>query len=209
MAKFPIISAVLALLAVGASASAVAPPPAPVPAPVDELIPGPGLPSLKSLGLTRKDLVAMGRVNSLSPAALSYHPPLLTAALVPESYNAHRIRGALLSGKRSTGASIPTCEDNHELPRKGAQVCINFISALGSKPCAVTGKFVQQMCTDHGASIMGANVKNLATVQSSCSDVAIAAQWIYDNCGLDTTDMNAGAHVAHGNGDLLISIVPA
>ncbi|OBT70434.1 hypothetical protein VE03_00126 [Pseudogymnoascus sp. 23342-1-I1] len=187
MAKFSVVSAVLALLAISASASALAP----APAPVDELIPGPGLPSLESLGLTRKDLVAMGRVN------------------IPESYNAHRIRGALLSGKRSVGATIPTCEDNYKLPKAGAQVCINFISALGSKSCAVSGKFVQQMCTDHGASIMGANIKNLATVASSCSDVAIAAQWIYDNCGLDTTNMNAGAHFAHGNGDLLISIVPA
>lgn len=202
MVKFSIISAVLALLAVGASASAV-------PAPVDELIPGPGLPSLESLGLTRKDLLAMGPVKSLSPAVLIYLPPILTAAIVPESYNAHRIRSALLSGKRAAGATIPTCEDNYELPKKGAQVCINFLSALGSKACAVSGKFVQQMCTDHGASIMGANIKNQASVQSSCSDVAIAAQWIYDNCGLDTTDMNAGAHFAHGNGDLLISIVPA
>ncbi|KFY88383.1 hypothetical protein V500_06382 [Pseudogymnoascus sp. VKM F-4518 (FW-2643)] len=202
MVKFSIISSVLALLAVGASASAV-------PAPVDELIPSPGLPSLESLGLTRKDLLAMGRVKSLSPAVLIYLSPILTAAIVPESYNAHRIRGALLSGKRAVGATIPTCEDNYELPKKGAQVCINFLSALGSKACAVSGKFVQQMCTDHGASIMGANIKNQARVQSSCSDVAIAAQWIYDNCGLDTTDMNAGAHFAHGNGDLLISIVPA
>lgn len=88
-------------------------------------------------------------------------------------------------------------------------MCINYLSALGTKPCVITGKFVQVMCTDEGASISGANIKNLATVQSSCSDVAIAAQWIYDNCGVDTTNMNAGAHFAHGNGDLLVSVVPA
>ena len=82
MAKFSIISAVLALLAVGASASAL-------PAPVDELIPGPGLPSLESLGLTRKDLLTMGPVKSLSPVALIYHPPFLTSAIVPEIGRAH------------------------------------------------------------------------------------------------------------------------
>ncbi|OBT56884.1 hypothetical protein VE04_01982 [Pseudogymnoascus sp. 24MN13] len=184
MAKFSIISAFMALLAVGASATAA-------PAPVDGLIPGPGFPSLESLGLTRKDLEAMGRV------------------AIPESYNAHKIRGALLSGKRASAASIPTCENNYTLPRNGAQACVNYLAALGSKSCAVSGRFVQQMCTDNGASIMGANIKNLASVASSCSDVAIAAQWIYDNCAIDTTNMNAGAHFAHGNGDLLISIVPA
>ncbi|OBT80576.1 hypothetical protein VF21_00484 [Pseudogymnoascus sp. 05NY08] len=184
MAKFSVISAFVALLAVGASATAA-------PAPVDGLIPGAGFPSLESLGLTRKDLEAMGRVK------------------IPESYNAHKIRSALLSGKRAAAATIPTCEDNYTLPKNGAQACVNYLSALGSKSCAVSGTFVQQMCTDNGASIMGANIKNLASVASSCSDVAIAAQWIYDNCGLDTTNMNAGAHFAHGNGDLLISIVPA
>ncbi|KFY34439.1 hypothetical protein V494_06774 [Pseudogymnoascus sp. VKM F-4513 (FW-928)] len=183
MAKFSIISAVVALLAVGASAAAA-------PAPVDELIPGPGMPSLESLGLTRKDLVEMGRVK------------------IPESYNAHRTRSALLSGKRAEIASIPTCEDNYKLPKAGAQVCINYIKALGSKSCAVSGGFVQQMCFDNGAAIMGANIKNLPSVASACSDVAIAAQWVYDNCGIDGTDMNAGAHFAQGNGDLLISIVP-
>ncbi|KFX94117.1 hypothetical protein V495_02312 [Pseudogymnoascus sp. VKM F-4514 (FW-929)] len=184
MAKLSIISAIVALLAVSASASAA-------PAPVNELVTGPGLPSLESLGLTRKDLENMGRVK------------------IPESYNAHRARSALLSGKRAQAATIPTCEDNYTVPKAGAQVCINYLSALGTKPCVITGKFVQVMCTDEGASISGANIKNLATVQSSCGDVAIAAQWIYDNCGVDTTNMNAGAHFAHGNGDLLVSVVPA
>lgn len=149
----------------------------------------------------------MSRVRPLPP--FIYHPLILTAGIVPESYNTHRIRSALLSGKRASAATIPTCEDNYTLPRAGAQVCLNYLAALGSKSCVVSGTFVQQMCTDNGASIMGANIKNLASVASSCSDVAIAAQWIYDNCGLDATDMNAGAHFAHGNGDLLISIVPA
>lgn len=202
MAKFSIISIVVALLAVGATASAA-------PAPADELIPGPGFPSLESLGLTRKDLQEMGPVKSLSPAAITYHPPILITAIVPESYNAHRARSALLSGKRANAATIPTCEDNYTVSKNGAQACINFINALGTKPCTVSGKFVQNMCTAQGASIMGANIKNLASVSSHCSDVAIAAQWVYDNCGVDTTNMNAGAHFAYGNGDLLISIVPA
>uniref|UniRef100_A0A8H7XK45 Uncharacterized protein n=1 Tax=Psilocybe cubensis TaxID=181762 RepID=A0A8H7XK45_PSICU len=118
-----------------------------------EVIPGPGLPSLESLGLTSADLYRNRTMNALS------------------SRNEDDYIIYCLTGGATTSVST-------------AQVCINYLSSLGTGDCMVPANpDVITFCSSGQSVICGTNVwGNGQAVHSWCSDVAVTAQSIVDLC---------------------------
>ncbi|KAH8106140.1 hypothetical protein BXZ70DRAFT_1004419 [Cristinia sonorae] len=141
-----------------------------------EVIPGPGLPSLESLGLTSADLYSGTSVASLDA------------------------RDELSS------EFTRVCNDNGcgRVPRADAQACVNFLRNLGTTACVV-GQTSTVMCTAGRAVVTGTNLSGQSSVSSFCQDVATGAQNVVTFCA-DSNGLVAGADAAFGNGNLIVSI---
>ncbi|KAJ6785765.1 hypothetical protein PWT90_06610 [Aphanocladium album] len=142
-----------------------------------EIIPGPGLPSLESLGLTSAELRAMPRPTS--------------------DHN----EGARSLDKRWTN----TCAISNAAYTNVDDLwgCYNYLNSLGTTRCGINeGQENIRMCEHGDAHVSGSNPTRRA-VSSYCSDVATAVRWVIDNCARGNT--RAGDAAAWGNGDLIIT----
>ena len=113
--------------------------------------------------------------------------------------------------KRHGNPTPPACfYDSADLVNRGAVLsCVNFLFALGTHPCTISnGAPFAQWCNVGNVALYGNSVKAKPSVSSYCRDVAISAQWVYNNCNYDNTNQWGGWDYANGNGDILVSIVP-
>ncbi|CCM03422.1 uncharacterized protein FIBRA_05553 [Fibroporia radiculosa] len=117
-----------------------------------EVIPGSGMPSLESLGLTSEELFAKGP------------PPALTSRIteLQKRYD-------------------PVCQTYSTGSVDNVIACFNYLKALGTKPCTVNGDN-NIMCTAGDAQVGGSNVSGGPSASSYCSDAALGVQWIFTNC---------------------------
>jgi hypothetical protein len=84
----------------------------------------------------------------------------------------------------------PYCARYTPGPILGARDCSTYLHALGSKPCAVKGYmqstiFCQSLKVDgHPLYVYGVsmNFEDQSGAVSSCNDVALALDWIINNC---------------------------
>ncbi|KAJ6568734.1 hypothetical protein B0H19DRAFT_1065542 [Mycena capillaripes] len=143
---------------------------------VPEVIPGPGLPSLASLGLTSAELYS----RAPTPAADS------------EQLAALERRFPLMCGEVPPACSV-----------SDAVACLNFLSALGTTACTVNGDNVT-FCTAGSCHWFGSNISGGPSASSFCSDVATGGNVVINTCqGNGFVD---GANAANGNGNLIVTI---
>ena len=185
-----IVIAVLSLL--GSYASA-APPIKRTAYPVGVVRPGPGLPSLESLGLTNEDL---------------YDPNYLSK------------RGIVLPSLNSTAIesrqAIRYCTSGPPAEVANINACQNYLASLGTTRCVAPSSGVE-MCRASGAdgTIYPAHVIGTArcsgTDSSYCSDVAPVAGFVIDQCNWFWNNsphwVAAGGDAARGNGCLQIDVL--
>ncbi|KAF9223912.1 hypothetical protein BS17DRAFT_767105 [Gyrodon lividus] len=147
-----------------------------------EVIPGPGLPSLVSLGLTSADLHAMGP------------PPSLT----------ERTAGAELDPelkKRYTNI----CQTYSMGGVDNVIACFNYLNSIGNNACGVNGENVV-FCTAGDAGVGGSNISGGPSASSACRDVATGVQWVFTYCNVGGEV--GGSAAAYGNGDLILTGKP-
>ncbi|KAJ7871049.1 hypothetical protein B0H13DRAFT_2350115 [Mycena leptocephala] len=154
-----------------------------------EVIPGPGLPSLASLGLTSEELyrriptpgttsflLLTARMNSAAPEEMKRLQPLFTL---------------------ECGEVPPAC------PVANAVACFNFLNALGTTACTVNGENVT-FCTSGSCHWFGSNISGGPSASSFCRDVATGGNAVINTCqGNGFVD---GANAANGNGNLIVTI---
>ncbi|KAF9564235.1 hypothetical protein CPC08DRAFT_789407 [Agrocybe pediades] len=147
-----------------------------------EIIPGPGLPSLQSLGLTSADIFRMSAERSV------------TARNEVETSLTKRID--------------TTCQNiaGHTVSAANAAACVTFLRNLGTQACGVNGDNVI-FCQAGDAAIGGSNVSGGPSASSFCSDVAIGAQNILNACTMSNGQVE-GFAAANGNSFLVVSIEP-
>ncbi|CCM03419.1 uncharacterized protein FIBRA_05550 [Fibroporia radiculosa] len=144
---------------------------------VVEVIPGPGFPSLESLGLTSEELFAKGPL------------PALTSRITELQKRYDNVCQTW-----STGSV-----DN-------VIACFNYLEALGTQACGVSGGPESSviMCTAGDAEVSGVNISNEFSASSYCSNAVLGVQWIftYRNNGGQV----GGSAAANGNGNLVMSV---
>ncbi|KAF2435942.1 hypothetical protein EJ08DRAFT_656289 [Tothia fuscella] len=125
-----------------------------------KLIPGDGLPSLKSLGLTEADLFNPNFKPSRQTTAPS-HPSKLFKRQVSCIYN-----------------------DQYQTTRSNAIACRNYLTEISTYDCSIgAGEQWRVQCTIGNAEVVGSNYYNYSGgLSSTCGSVAIAAGWVIDNC---------------------------
>ncbi|KAL4913058.1 hypothetical protein BDW62DRAFT_193438 [Aspergillus aurantiobrunneus] len=96
------------------------------------------------------------------------------------------------------------CNKFTQAPISQAQECVDYVRAKGTQDCVVDASRVE-FCRGSKVQLMGSNLLATEVQSSYCSDVADAAQEIIDSCGNDGTV--SGYNTAHGNGNLLVSIL--
>ncbi|KAF9527954.1 hypothetical protein CPB83DRAFT_725251, partial [Crepidotus variabilis] len=118
-----------------------------------EVVPGEGLPSLKSLGLTSKDLYNMK----------------------PEFFNS----SIETRSKHFDNSCNPYSTGNFD----DAIACYNYLVRIGHWSCLVTPTGRSKFCVSGDAAIQGYNFRSDGnSVSSPCSYVALAAQWVLTHC---------------------------
>ncbi|KAF9223917.1 hypothetical protein BS17DRAFT_125633 [Gyrodon lividus] len=145
-----------------------------------EVIPGPGMPTLASLGLTSADLHAMGP------------PPSLT----------ERTAGAELDPelkKRYNNA----CQTYSTGGVNNVIACFNYLNSIGGNACGVNG-YNTVFCKSGDAGVGGSNVSGGSSTSSSCRDVATAVQWVFTNCNVGGSV--GGSAAANGNDGLAVNV---
>jgi hypothetical protein len=129
-----------------------------------QVVPGPGLPSLESLGITSADLFDK-----------NFKPIIQSDNKLP----------AAKLFKRQSPAS---CQTDYQATRGNAIACRNYLIQTGTYTCS-SGDSYATLCTAGDAEIVGWNYYDIAGgVQTSCSDAAVAASWIIDNCSTCSQD---------------------
>ncbi|KAK6330406.1 hypothetical protein TWF696_003503 [Orbilia brochopaga] len=172
-------SAVTVLALLGATYAA----PAPEVDYASILIPGPGLPSVKELGLTNADLTK----------------PLPTGV---ELNNGIEERSAN-PGKELFKRYDPFCgiADRGGCNANDAAACFNYLRNLNERRCEVSG--VIRMCVVGRCQWYGRSFgKGFAS--SFCRDVAWGGKWVLDNC--NRGGRISGSNAAGGNGNLVVDI---
>jgi len=81
--------------------------------------------------------------------------------------------------------------------------CFNYLQAIGSNNCGVSGDNVQ-FCYSGNAQITGSNISGTGSASSACSDVAFAVQWVFTYCNQDGNV--GGSCAAYGNGNLIVGV---
>ncbi|KAJ6255956.1 hypothetical protein Dda_9247 [Drechslerella dactyloides] len=173
-------SAVTVLALVGATIAA--------PAPTTEvdyasiLIPGPGLPSVKELGLTNADL------NKPLPSGVELTPGLEERSADPKELFKRYEPFCGISGRGG-------CQEGD------ARACFNYLLKLDRTDCQVSG--VIRMCVVGKCQWYGRSFgKGFAS--SWCRDVAHGGNWVLNNC--NRNGRVSGSNAAGGNGNLVVDI---
>ncbi|KAF7137034.1 hypothetical protein CNMCM5793_006838 [Aspergillus hiratsukae] len=150
-----------------------------------EVVPGPGLPSLESLGLTSAELRD------------------------PDFLSKNGLEDNLIEDLELEAAMFPPqCQPRYFVPAPIAQArsCRNYLKKLGTKPCKVTGPgnpttAQTVFCRAGVTQIYGHAAPGTS---SYCKHVAIGATWTIDNCAKN--GRVAGLAAAYGNGDLQVAV---
>lgn len=157
--------------------------------------PGKGMPSLQSLNLTNEDLYAgdfLDRYGHTIPKRNA-------------DFARRNTRSALT--QRDV---IPSCIEtgNFYGTRSNAIACRNYLISASPNACDVPGTSTV-LCTAGDTEIVGWNYFNdLDGVDEDCSDVAIGASWIIDNCSDCQSDSCPveGEALANGSNDYVVYI---
>jgi len=144
-----------------------------------EIIPGRGLPSLESLGLTSADLYERGM-----PALARGND-----GLDLESF--------------SLAKRAATCETFSVAPLNDVMACFNFLNSIGTHSCSVNGDNAL-FCHAGQAVITGSNVSGTGNAASLCSDVALGLKAILATCNVG--GQVGGNNAANGNGFLTVGV---
>jgi len=133
---------------------------------VPEVIPGDGLPSLESLGLTSAKLYAMGNPSAQTPK-IPFHT-LFQAGCGPS--------------------------DAAYAPVNDIIACFHYLDALGTTACGVPANYgVIQMCRAGQGQILGQSVTGNAE-SSYCRDVASGILWVINSCTRPQQDCAGRQH---------------
>lgn len=160
--------------------------------------PGPGLPSVESLGLTTAELIEQGR--TLAQEAVS---------LMNDNYNNNTSSHSDLEKRLE-----PTCIYNGYASPENVYACAGYLHNLGTNLCLGGGDGVV-LCDArghggrNGARVIGNTFTGKIMVSSWCSHVALAVFWMLDNC-VDCVGPICGisAHApAYGNGDFDVIVM--
>ncbi|KIN08320.1 hypothetical protein OIDMADRAFT_16586 [Oidiodendron maius Zn] len=151
-----------------------------------QVIPGPGMPSLESLGLT-SEMLFNCTFQAQSFAGVANTTTASTAL-----------------DKRYTNTCMHTPVGDSD----GAAACATYLQNLGTTACSATQSAVI-MCTGvfNGVQTYIGGLSIPASASSYCRDVATAVRWSIDNCiycpeGEDC--WVGGWAAAYGNGNLII-----
>ncbi|KAM0666550.1 hypothetical protein ACQRIU_004405 [Beauveria bassiana] len=143
-----------------------------------EVVPGPGLPSLESLGLTSEDLYKM------EPAS-------------PDTeVNARASLAPMFNPVCATDSRAYTAVNN-------LNACERYLARIGLQDCTVPSNFkTVRYCFSGDADVNGVSITG-RSLTSTCASVAHAVRWITNNCRRGTTA--AGSEAAFGNGDIIVT----
>ncbi|KAJ4151516.1 hypothetical protein LMH87_012209 [Akanthomyces muscarius] len=140
------------------------------------VIPGPGLPSLESLGLTSELLYKM------EPTT-----PKVDA------------RDALAANYVAKCDSDPAAY----VAKGDLQACLNYLNAIGSRDCTVPGDMRPiRYCVAGQADVNGLSITGVVQT-TRCSAVAHAVNYVLQSCVRD--QKAAGSEAAFNNGDVIVS----
>jgi hypothetical protein len=156
-----------------------------------EVLPGPGMPSLESLGITSADLFNTTFVDELLA------PLRATAAEETSSIS-----------RRWTDQ----CDRDPRGPTGGVLACAAYLVALNTRDCTATNT-VRRMCTSNAdgftAIVEGISIK-VGSTRSYCRDAAQGVYWVANRCTIlhpaFGIHIAAGAAAAYGNGDLIMIV---
>lgn len=151
-----------------------------------EVIPGDGLPSLKSLNLSSADL---------------YDPNHGARFGFDDSDDA-------VDNAAEAAAGAGHCRTYFtRTPVSGARACRNYLAhVVGWKKCSLhkgkDGLWEATFCSSGDAVIVGGNPAHGAA--SDCRDVAFGVQWVINHCTHD--GKVRGQQAAAGNGNLIVGV---
>jgi hypothetical protein len=161
------------------------------------LILAPGLPSLESLGLTVADLYKPDFLGNETSQRCATHERSKGKTLTPPEES----RGIAIPkppvaatshsplGFPSAADVIPACYTDDPALRGDAIACRNALITMGTSFCDVVAADYAVLCQSGSVEIIGWNYYNVTTgVTADCSDVAIGASWIIDNCSSCSQD---------------------
>ncbi|KAF9524518.1 hypothetical protein CPB83DRAFT_897795 [Crepidotus variabilis] len=135
----------------------------------------PGLPSFESLGLTTKDLYTKPPVSSSSSS---------------------------LEARSSNAQCVSAPEANGSVD--GAIACYNILARMGDASCPVPDNN-RIFCSVNDIVVIGTNTNHISGgTSSSCGDVALAVQYIFNHCNVG--GRVSGVAVANGNGNLMVGV---
>jgi len=156
------------------------------------ITPGPGLPSLESLGLT-------------------------VEMLAEEAFSDKQAGGnstAALQKRFTDHCGTKPMDGWADTPAGLAGLCIAYVARLGSSSCAITGETTYCVTTSGHWFAAVRGIPLAGPTQSACRDVARGAQWIADNCAYE--QLTGGQQnnrirresqaAAWGNGNLIVEI---
>jgi hypothetical protein len=155
-----------------------------------EIIPGPGMPSLESLGLTSADLFNKTFVDELlAPLAKRAHPE---ASALSRRFN-------------------NLCYEPPFGILEGIRGCAAYLWALGTQDCRAGNKhllFRSNRIKNYFTGVYGISVTPGVSF-TTCRNSAEGVYWIANNCdhsGCDAGDLcyGAGAAASFGNGNLVM-----
>ncbi|KAK4151756.1 hypothetical protein C8A00DRAFT_35566 [Chaetomidium leptoderma] len=163
-----------------------------------KVIPGPGMPSLESIGLTSADLFNKTFVDELLAP-----PPFL---LRTQSSSSEKPAGRLLRRWTSRCDEAPPFGIN-----EGINACAAYLSALRTTDCLAGNKPVT-MCTSLARGfethVRGISIRP-GSATSYCRDAALGVSWVPKNCKPGCEGdycYSAGSAAANGNGDLIMLV---
>jgi len=149
-----------------------------------EVFPGPGLPSLESLGLTSEQL----------------NDPNFIYKSNAEMFNLQVTKFNVSSN------FVPECNNNNAPDSyDGAQACANYLWNLGKTMCVVPYPTIVMCSASDYSKIGGTCLIAGGSTQSYCSDVALGAQWVINNCWTGSGFIQ-GSQAANGNGNLIVTL---
>ena len=132
-----------------------------------EIIPGPGMPSLESLGVTSAELYAKGR-------------PKLEGQRDGFNDSMHVL---------ASGGCGPRDENYADV--NGLIFCYNYLVMLDTYPCSVEDGNWKNFCGDSGF-VVGGHSETGRPTSSFCGHVAMGLLWIIDSCTRPQQDCAGG-----------------
>ncbi|EAU89017.1 hypothetical protein CC1G_09986 [Coprinopsis cinerea okayama7 len=158
------------------------------------IVPGEGLPSLESLGLTSRDIVVrtLERLEALKQAE-----------------EANRDANSSSLTRRYT----PTCSWSTSMSIDYAWFCYDYLHSIGGTTCFVPSggsRFCHTTAGSNNVAWWG-SVNGVASTQSSCANVANGGVWVLNNCRTYSWDytwymLSEGTNAAWGNENLIVTV---